>query len=185
MTTARGKREKPSIALIGLRGSGKSAVGRELATLLGGQCVDIDELVVEAAGRSITAVFDQEGEPGFRRRERNAVAQVVAAAPAVISVGGGALLDENNVRTLKQVATLVWLTAPVEVLRQRVASDRTTADSRPPLTERAGLVELKQLLAERSPIYEHAADLTVDTEHRTPREVARAIAAALKRDVPE
>jgi len=173
--------EKPSIALIGLRGSGKSSVGRELASLLGGQCVDTDQLVVEAVGKSIAKIFEDEGEAGFRRRECDAIAQVVATRPAVISVGGGAVLSEQNVRALRQVATIVWLTAPIDVLWERVCADTNAAESRPPLTEHAGRAELERLQRERTPIYANVADLTIDTAQRSIPEVGHAIAAALGR----
>jgi shikimate kinase len=182
-TVRRGDSERPSIALIGLRGSGKSTVGRELASLLGGLCVDTDRLVVEAAGKSIARIFEEEGEAGFRRRECDAVTQVVATPPAVISVGGGAVLLEQNVRALRKVATIVWLTAPIEVLWERICADTTAADSRPPLTEHTGRAELKLLESQRSPIYQNAADLTVDTAQGSIQEVAHAIARGLGRSV--
>lgn len=173
--------EKPSIALIGLRGCGKSVVGRELADLLGGKCVDTDELIVEQAGKSIAAIFAEEGEAGFRCRERGVIRLVAADAPPVIAVGGGAVVDENNVRMLRQVATLVWLTAPPDVLWQRIGSDEASKGYRPSLTDRAGPEEVEHLLAERSPLYERAADLVIDTTQSTPRAVAEAIAAQLNR----
>lgn len=167
---------KPSIALIGLRGCGKSSVGRELADVLGGDCTDTDGLVVQRAGKSIAAIFEEEGEVGFRRREREIIEQVAADPPAVISVGGGAVLDEDNVRALRQVATLVWLTAPANVLHQRIASDYATGDLRPPLTEWTGPEEIERLLADRSTLYERAADLVIDTMEDTPRNIAQNIA---------
>lgn len=176
---------KPSIALVGLRGCGKSTVGRELARLLGGDCIDTDELIVRRAGKSIADIFKDEGEAGFRRRERDAVAQAAAAGTSVIGVGGGAVLDAQNVRVLKQVSRLVWLTASPNELWTRISSDCTTVESRPPLTDRTGLEEVKLLLAERSPIYEQAADLIIDTERRTPAEIAQAIVARLNRDVDD
>ena len=181
MTAANPDHEKLSIALIGLRGCGKSTVGRELADLLDGDCVDTDELIVDQAGRSIAAIFAEEGEPGFRRRERKAVQQVVANPPPVIAVGGGAVVDESNVRLLKRVATLVWLTAPSGVLWQRIASDEASQSCRPSLTDRADPEEVEHLLAERSPLYERAADLVISTTQSTPRAVAEAIAGQLNR----
>ena len=182
-TVRRSDSEKPSIALIGLRGSGKSTVGRELASLLGGHCVATDRLVVETAGKSIARIFEEEGEAGFRRRERDAIMQVVTTPPAVISVGGGAVLLEQNVRVLRQVATIVWLTAPIDVLWERICTDTAAADSRPRLTEHTGRAELEALESERLPIYQNAADLTVDTTQRSIQEVAQVIATALGRSV--
>ena len=184
MTAADADYQRPSIALIGYRGCGKSAVGRELAALLGGSLVDTDEVVAANAGRGIRAIFAEEGEDGFRRWERNAVARVVASPPAVIAVGGGAVLDDRNVEALKTVAALVWLKAPVEVLWRRIAEDPSTADSRPPLTDRPGIEEVRQMLAARHPYYERAADLAIETPDKKPRDIALEIAGHLRGDSP-
>ena len=137
-----------SVVLIGLRGSGKSSVGCELAALLGGECVDTDERVVQAAGRSIAEIFGGEGESGFRRREQEAIERVAAERPAVVAVGGGAVLIDANVARLRSIGDVVWLTAPVDVLWQRISSDADTRASRPPLTSLAGPAELERLLIE-------------------------------------
>ena len=163
------------IALIGMRGSGKSVVGRELAILLGGTCVDTDELVVAQAGKSIAAVFHDEGETGFRNREYEAIKKIVGTPPAVISVGGGAILDPRNIAALREVAKVVWLTATPDVLASRVSSDPTTPESRPRLTDQSQPEEIKKLLSIRSPFYERAADVVVDTVHQTPKQIAQTI----------
>ena len=170
---------KTCIALIGFRGSGKTAVGQALAALLGGTHVDTDDLVVERALTTIAHIFKTEGEAGFRRRESDAISQIVARTPAVVSVGGGAVLDEDNVRKLRSVAKVVWLTAPGVVLWQRIKADPATGTTRPALSERSGMEEVEQLLAERSPLYERAANLTIDASREKPVEVARKIADAL------
>lgn len=167
--------EKLSIALIGMRGSGKSVVGRELAALRGGICVDTDDLIVAAAGQTIAAIFQNEGEAGFRLREAEAVAKAVAMKPAAISVGGGAVLDARNIDALRSAATIVWLTAPAEVLWQRIETDATAKATRPALTEERGLKEIQTVLAKRTKPYEKAADLVVDTKDKTPRYVAEEI----------
>lgn len=181
MNTARADNTKSCIALIGFRGSGKTAVGRALGELLGGTHVDTDDLVVERALTTIAHLFKTEGEAGFRRRESDAISQIVARTPAVVSVGGGAILDEGNVRKLCRVATMVWLTAPAVILWHRIKADPATGTTRPALSERSGLEEVEQLLAERSPLYERAADLTFDASRKGPMEVARDIAVALGR----
>lgn len=171
----------PSIALIGYRGCGKSSVGRELAGVLGGTFVDTDEVVGANAGKGIAAIFAEDGEEGFRRREREAIAGVSASPPSVIAVGGGAVIDDRNVEVLKSVATIVWLRAPPEVLWQRISADPSTADCRPPLTDQAGFEEVRRLLAVRRPYYERAADFTVETSEKEPRDVALEIAGRVGR----
>lgn len=171
MTTDRPK----SIALIGARGCGKTTVGRILARLLGGECVDTDELVAQRAGRSIAEVFANEGEGGFRRRESEAIREVVAKPPAVISVGGGVVLHQENIDALRTIAVFVWLSAPAEVLWQRISTDPATASSRPSLTDQSGVEEVRRLLDERSPLYQRASDFKIDTADRGPREIAAEI----------
>lgn len=167
------------VILIGLRGSGKSVVGRALAELLGGAWVDTDEMVVADCGMSIAALFETEGQAEFRKRESQAVARAVATQPAVISVGGGAVLEAKNVALLKGAGEIVWLTAPPEVLLSRMMADESTPDSRPRLTDLEDFEEMRQLSAQRRVIYEKAADLIVDTSARTPEEIAKVIVDGL------
>jgi len=163
------------IALVGARGCGKTSVGRVLARLLGGECVDTDELVAQQAGRSIAEVFAVEGEAEFRKRESQAVRDIITKPPAVISVGGGAVLHQQNIDALRTVAVLAWLTAPAEVLYQRISADSATASSRPPLTDQSGIEEVRKLLNERTPFYQRAADFQIETVDRDPKEIAEEI----------
>ena len=173
------KPRKRSIALLGFRGSGKTTVGRELAARYGGACVDTDETITARTGKSIATIFAEEGEGGFRRREHEAITRVVSAAPTVISVGGGAILDDRNVAALKTIASLVWLRAPAEVLWERISADPASADRRPALTGQPGFEEVARILAERQPHYERAADIIVDSSRGSPEEIAAEIATQL------
>lgn len=167
------------VALIGFRGSGKTTVGRAFAELLGGDCIDTDNLVVKAASRTIADIFAAEGESGFRNREADVIRQIVAAPPSVLTVGGGAVLDEGNVEALRSVATIVWLTAPATVLKRRIEADPATPASRPSLTSVGNVEEIERLLANREPYYRRAADLIVDTTNATPEQIAHEIAVRL------
>jgi len=155
--------------LIGFMGAGKSAVGRALAERLGFRLYDTDAIVEESAGRTIADLWDAEGEEGFRAREHDAVLLACAGSGRVIACGGGAVLEIRNYGILKGAGTVVYLRAPAEVLRARlgIALDR-------PLLRDPGRFD--RLLAERRPAYESAADLIVDTDERTPDEVAADIA---------
>jgi len=172
------------IALIGMRGSGKTTVGRELAASLGGSHVDTDDLIAQRAGRAIVEIFASEGEAGFRRRESQIIREVLQSPPAVLSVGGGAVLDPGNVVALRAAAAIVWLTAPSEVLHERIARDASTSSNRPPLTVLHGVAELEELLARRTATYRGAADLTIDTSGRSPREIAQEIARQIQKSNP-
>ena len=164
-----------SVALIGMRGSGKSVVGRILSALLGVQHIDTDEVIVQQQGKTIAEIFAGEGESGFRKYECDVIQKMSTDPPVVISVGGGAILDKKNVEHLRSIATVVWLTAEADVLWQRISSDEKTTQSRPALTNLTGLDEIKQLLQDRSLRYEQACTYSIDTTNKKPEQVAQEI----------
>jgi len=172
-----------SIALIGYRGCGKSAVGRELSVLSGLPLVDTDDLIAQKAGKSIARIFAQEGEAEFRRLERIAVAEAAGGPRSIISVGGGAVQDDRNVAALKASATVVWLTAPADELIRRIRGDQTSPQTRPPLTDQPLEDEVERLLAERTPFYRKAADHVLDTANRSPAAVAKLLVQQLGLDI--
>ncbi len=173
------ERRRLTIALVGMRGSGKTTVGRELATLLGGECIDTDDVIVRKTVKTIATIFSEVGENGFRQLEREVIDRLSQSAPAVLAVGGGAVLDPVNIERLRRVATLVWLKASPEVLWQRISNDPRSMENRPALTEHRGEDELRRVLAQREKVYRAVADLQVATEKRSPREVAVIIHAWL------
>ncbi len=165
-----------AIVLMGFMGTGKSEVGRRLAQRLGRSFVDTDHLVEDRAGKRVAAIFAEDGEAVFRGFERDAVTDAAGRNRVVIAVGGGAVLDPENVRQLREAGILVHLTARPEVIVGRVGDAR----SRPLLREDPrGTVA--RLLAERGPAYAAAADITVDTSERTADEVVGEIQSALAR----
>ena len=163
------------IVLIGMRGSGKTIVGRALAHLLDGTFVDTDEQIEARAGMNIAEIFDTEGEVGFRRREREVIAELERERPTVVSAGGGAILDTANVQSLRRLGKLVWLTATADVLWSRIQNDDRSRDTRPPLTVLGGVEEIAHVLRVRESAYREAADLTIDTTDVTPEDVARTL----------
>ena len=155
--------------LIGFMGSGKSVVGHALAEQLGYRLYDTDAMVEESAGRSIAEIWDDEGEPGFRTREHDAVLHACAGSGRVIACGGGAVLNIRNYGVLKGAGTVVYLRAPADVLRDRLADGMTR-----PLLREDGAFD--RLLADRTPAYESAADLIVDADTGSASEIAAVIA---------
>ncbi len=164
-----------SIALVGMRGCGKSAVGRSLAKLIDLPFIDTDEQIVESAGMTIATIFATRGESGFRQMETKVVQALIDSPQSVISAGGGAVLEEANRQTLKEIAVMVWLTAPPAVLWERTESDTKTVENRPSLTPASGLEEVNRVLAERTQLYQACADLLVETQDSTIDEVAHKI----------
>jgi shikimate kinase len=159
------------IVLTGFMGTGKSEVGRRLARRLGRAFVDTDQLVEARAGKSVAAIFADDGEPVFRRLEREAVAEAASRSEAVIAVGGGAVLDATNVVRLRGAGALVCLTARPETILARVGD----VAHRPLLATDDPRGAIARLLADRSAAYAAAADLTIDTSDRTVDEVVEEI----------
>jgi shikimate kinase len=168
------------IFLIGYRGTGKSAVARELASRVGFSWIDADEAIEQHAGKSIARVFADDGEPAFRQMESSVLAELASERRTIVALGGGAVLRDENRQAIRTAGSVVWLTASVETILERVAADETTARRRPNLTVAGGRAEIEELLAARTPLYRECATLTVDTEGKTAAEVADEIATSLQ-----
>ena len=154
--------------LIGMMGSGKTTVGRLVATGAGIDFYDVDLLVVERRGISIPDIWAREGEDAFRAVETAVIEQLAAGDPAVISTGGGAVLHDGNRRAMRRSGTVVWLQASAAVLADRVAGGL----GRPLLADGGGEGRLAELIEERHSVYQAAAHHIVGTENRTPADVA-------------
>jgi shikimate kinase len=164
------------IYLIGYRGSGKTSVGKALASMLGWPVIDSDDRIELTAGKSIREIFEKDGESGFRALETEAILSLSRLSlPHILSLGGGAILRQENNEIIHQTGYAVWLKATALNLFSRINADSTTADRRPALTKLAGLDEINKILAVRSPIYESVSDYSVDTDHRATSEIAEEI----------
>lgn len=170
-----------SLVLIGFMGTGKTAVGRELARRLQWPFLDTDDLISESAGKSITRLFAEDGEAAFRARESRVLEGLAAAEPArrVVATGGGAVLAESNWDALRRLGAVVALTAGIPEILSRVRD----AAERPLLagTPEEVAARVGALLEARRGAYARA-DLTVATDGLTPAEVAEKI-LAWSRDV--
>jgi len=164
------------LVLIGLRGAGKTTVGRLAAERLGWSFVDADSLVVERAGCSIRDIFEREGETRFRDLEADVLRELASCDRCVVAVGGGALDRPGNRRLLGPGACFVWLTAPDAVLLERMEGDPANAAHRPPLTQNTPAAELAVTRARREPIFRELADLELSTEGRSPHQLAERVA---------
>jgi 3-dehydroquinate dehydratase/shikimate dehydrogenase len=151
--------DRRSILLIGMRGAGKSTVGRLVARGLGRAFVDLDDVIEEDAGISIAEIFAREGEEEFRRIEREAFRRELSVRPYVLAAGGGTFEDAGSVRqVLEHRPFVIYLYAPVPVL-----ADRVRDSGRPSLTGRPPEEEIPEVLARREPVYRRLAHLTIDT----------------------
>jgi shikimate kinase len=170
------------LVLIGLRGTGKSTVGRILASRLKWQFFDTDAMVEERAGTTIKELFAKHGEAHFRQLESEMVRECATKDKAVIATGGGAILDPQNVALLRDNGFVVHLTANPSELWHRISKDPVSSNNRPQLLQNAesGIDELKKLMLARSAAYARARDVEVWVEDRSPDEAADAAMLLMK-----
>ena len=156
-------RRKENLVLIGMPGSGKSAVGKILTKTTGKPLADTDQLIVEKAGKSIPEIFREDGEPAFRDLESEIIRELSLQGGQVISTGGGAVLRPENVTLLRQNGRLFWL--------DRAPDSLVPTDDRP-LADTAA--KMKQLYQEREPVYRASADMIIPV-FGTPEDTASLI----------
>jgi shikimate kinase len=157
--------------LIGPRGSGKTTIARLLAERLGWDGVDADDALESRYGKSVRAIFAEEGEAGFREKESLVLAELCGGRRCVVSTGGGVVVREANRALLRASGYVVWLTADAETLWRRLQEDDRSDERRPVLTV-GGRAEVEEVLRVREPWYRECAHLTVRTEGRPPEAVA-------------
>ena len=162
---------KRNIYLIGPMGTGKTAVGKQLGRMLGVPFVDSDAEIERAAGVDIPYIFEQEGEAGFRQREREMIASLLRREPVVLATGGGAILAAENRKLLKDTGTVVFLQTSLAQQLQRVGRGR----GRPMLKGVDMPRRLAELCAIREPLYTETADITLATDNRRVARVAELV----------
>ncbi|MCF8085178.1 MAG: shikimate kinase [Deltaproteobacteria bacterium] len=170
-----------NIVLIGHRCSGKSSVGRQLAQKLKRQFVDTDTCIEKRARCTIEALVLRHGWDHFRTLEAQVIREISTGCDRIIATGGGAVMEEANVKHLRKTGWIIWLQADAAVLKGRMAKDRNSKPCRPPLTGTDPLDEIADLVRERTPFYEKASDLTVDTTHRSVEDISGLITDHLAR----
>ena len=166
-----------TVALVGMMGAGKSAVGRRLAARLNVAFKDADAEIESAAGCTISEIFARYGEPAFRDGERKVIARLLTEAPHVMATGGGAFMDATTRERLKHSAVTIWLRVPVDVLLERTGR----RDTRPLLRNGDPRETMERLLAERTSTYA-LADHTLDSEDGPHTASVDRIVALLKGD---
>lgn len=162
------------IILTGFMGTGKSTIGKRIAARLGRKFIDTDVLVEQKSGKTIATLFMERGEPYFRTLEQEAIAQVCTEERSVVATGGGALVNEENVRKLKASGTVICLTATPEIILSRVQGNK----DRPLLQSDNPLEKIRTLLAARADVYAKA-DLTIDTSNLNVEAVVEKICSRL------
>ena len=169
-----------NLVLIGYRATGKTSVGARLAEALHCPFVDLDQVLVREAGRSVADIVAQGGWAEFRRLEKELVARYRNAQGQVLATGGGVVLDPDNVAALRENGILIWLTAAPAAIQARLAQDQPQDANRPSLTGEDTIREVAAVLEERAPLYQTAAQIIVDTTHDSIAQVVELVLAALK-----
>lgn len=165
---------RPTLVVVGPPGSGKTTVGRVLARRLGVAFADVDAMIVERTGRAIADLFLQDGEDGFRRIEREVVAEALASHDGVLALGGGAVLAAGT-RALLGAHRVVHLSVGLADGLRRTGM----STARPLLAGVNPRATFKALLDARAPLYREVATVEVATDRRSPNQVARAVLEAL------
>ena len=155
-----------NIILVGFMGTGKTTVGRRLADALGMTFVDMDDVIVERAGKPIPRIFEEDGEPHFRNMERQLVRDLAAQPGLVVGAGGGIVLDPGNVADFSATGLVICLWAEPQAVLDRVAGDT----NRPLLQVEDKLARICELLEKRRPLYE-AIPCRIDTTGLTAEQV--------------
>jgi len=152
-------------------GVGKSTIGRLLASALQRDFYDTDKLIEDRAGADISWIFDIEGEEGFRVRESNTLTELCMQDDLVIATGGGIIMREENRKLLNKYGHVVYLTASVNQLVRRTDKDK----KRPLLQVDDPKQKIIELLELRDPLYREVADFIIETDGKTPKQVAEAL----------
>ena len=164
-----------NLVLIGFMGTGKTEVGRLLAERLNRRLVDTDQMIAQREGKAIAEIFLDRGEKYFRQLEKALAEELREQQNLVIATGGGIVLDQDNVAALRESGFVVWLTAKLAVLRERLKDD----DSRPLFKSGS---DFAVLYYARLPVYRRASDVQVETAGKLPPDVAEEIFCIINRN---
>jgi shikimate kinase len=165
-----------NIVLIGYRGTGKSTVAKILGKRLGRKVMSTDAEIVKEAGQSIPQIVEQFGWEHFRELETQMCRKLQGQANVVLDCGGGLILKEENVKILKVHGTFFWLTADVPTIVKRISG----GTQRPSLSGTKSFVEeIEDILKERTPKYQAAADHIISTNHNSPHQIADSITSLI------
>ncbi len=180
--------ERPSrprnIFLIGYRATGKTTVGRILAGRLGYGFIDLDAFIQDRAGNTIAGMVKQDGWERFRSLEAKALKELShSCQDTVIACGGGAVLHQDLMASVKENALVIWLTARPQDIIERIRADEKSGEQRPALSSGRNLEEeIRTVLETRIPLYQRFSHFAVDTTGKDPEGIAAWIARIAKRE---
>jgi shikimate kinase len=163
-----------NIILTGLRGSGKSKIGKLLSEKLSFKFIDLDKEIEKAENLTVKEIYTKHGWEYFRKKEKDTVKKLHGTDNSVISLGGGTIMDEESQKILKELGTIVYLKRSPEDCNKYLSKDK----NRPPLTKNKDqLAELQEIYAEREPTYEKTADYIIKRTDDLEKDAKRVITA--------
>lgn len=167
---------KKTVAMVGMMGAGKTAVGKAVAQILDVPFLDSDSEIEQAANMTIPEIFERDGEPFFRQKETQVITRLLEGAPCILSTGGGAFLSEINRTAINDKGVAVWLQADLDLLWSRVKNKNT----RPLLRTENPFETLKTLYDQRTPIYQLAQVRVQSSPQTSIEDMANRVITALK-----
>lgn len=173
--------DRSNIILIGFMGTGKTAIGKRLAQTMGKQFIDTDKEIEKVTGMTISQIFNRHGEIRFRSEEKLAVKKACSRSNAVIATGGGAVIDDDNIKMMKSCGRILCLTARPEVIQARIKRK----DNRPLLQRDKSLERINDLLTDRKVYYKKCAEGFFDTSDDEHEQVVEHIITFLRSEKNE
>jgi len=170
-----------NVVLIGYRATGKSTVGEILSTKLKIAFWDTDAMVEKSMAMQIKEIVALHGWDFFRAKEKETIKYLTQKEDSVIATGGGVVLDQENMNLLKQTGVIIWINAPVQDIIERLKKDAQSAAMRPQFTSGNVAQETVEMMKERLPLYEAAADYIVDTTNKNAKQVVEEICQYLRK----
>ena len=168
--------ENKNIIFVGLMGSGKTTIGKQISKLLERDFLDTDHSIEIKTGVNISTIFELEGEEGFRLREHNLLIDLIGSKKKVIATGGGIILSDKNRELLSQLGTVIYLKSNIQDLVLRLKEDKTR-----PLLQKVNLAaKLNDLYNERDPLYTSIANYIIETKNKKINDLKKEILELLK-----
>jgi shikimate kinase len=168
---------KTNIALIGYMGTGKTTIGKALATKLGKNYIEMDAEIERIAGKTIPLIFKEDGEIRFRELEIATAKQLAQKQNAVISCGGGVVVNRINIDYFKETSEIVLLTASEEIILERIMQDGQ--QNRPVIDKPDPINEIRKVLTIRKPLYEASSNIQIDTTNKSVDKIINEIVTKL------
>lgn len=166
-----------NIFLIGFMGCGKSTVAAGLSQMYGMKVIEMDQLLAQRQGMSIPEIFEKHGETYFRDLESTLVLEIQGVRNQVVSCGGGVVLREQNVLEMKKNGHIILLTAKPDTILKRVERN----DDRPILKGKKNVRDISELMEKRRPKYESAADIVIETDNKSVKEICEEVMQKVKK----